>query len=151
MTSLIDRLRHDYPQFVFRSGQTAHWAPDSRIIYYDRDDLTTLHELGHALLGHDTYRQDAELLQIERQAWLKAQQIAPHYGLSISDEVIEQALDSYRDWLHARSICPKCGQTGWQSRVDLTYTCPNCGSHWTANGAKRTTLRRYLVNRPKDQ
>lgn len=151
MTSLIDRLQHDYPQFVFRPGQTARWAPDSRTIYYDRDDLTTLHELGHALLGHDTYRQDAELLQIERQAWLKAQQIAPRYGLSISNEVIERALDSYRDWLHTRSICPKCGQTGWQSRVDLTYTCPNCGSHWTANSAKRTTLRRYLVNRPKDQ
>ncbi len=94
MTSLIDRLRHDYPQFVFHPGQTAHWAPDSQTIYYDRDDLTTLHELGHALLGHDTYHQDAELLQIERQAWLKAQQIAPRYGLSISNEVIERALDS---------------------------------------------------------
>lgn len=142
MSNLASRLAQDYPQFQFRPDTQAHWSAREHIIYYTNDDLQTLHELGHALSGHDHYVQDIELLSIERQAWQVAAQVAPRYGLCVDDEVVETALDSYRDWLHARSKCPSCGQTGWQSRTDLAYQCPACGSRWTASDGKVKQLRR---------
>lgn len=142
MSSLLQRLANDYPQFRFVQSDRARWNASEQTIYYTNDQPQTLHELGHALLGHNTYRQDVELIQIERAAWVKAQQLAPQYGLSINDDTVEEALDSYRDWLHNRSKCPRCHQTGWQDSHDLTYHCPNCQCVWRASDGRQTRMRR---------
>lgn len=142
MSSLSQQLANDYPQFRFVQSDRARWNASEQTIYYTNDQPQTLHELGHALLGHNTYRQDVELIQIERAAWVKAQQLAPQYGLSINDDTVEEALDSYRDWLHNRSKCPRCHQTGWQDSHDLTYHCPNCQCVWRASDGRQTRMRR---------
>ena len=142
MSSLLQRLANDYPQFQFVQSDRARWNASEQTIYYTNDQPQTLHELGHALLGHNTYRQDVELIQIERAAWVKAQQLAPRYGLSIDNDTVEEALDSYRDWLHSRSKCPRCRQTGWQDSHDLTYHCPNCQCVWRASDGRQTRMRR---------
>lgn len=142
MSSLSQQLANDYPQFRFVQSDRARWNASEQTIYYTNDQPQTLHELGHALLGHNTYRQDVELIQIERAAWVKAQQLASQYGLSINDDTVEEALDSYRDWLHNRSKCPRCHQTGWQDSHDLTYHCPNCQCVWRASDGRQTRMRR---------
>lgn len=142
MQSLVQQLQRDYPNLTFRPANCAHWSANEQTIYYNDDDLQTLHELGHALLNHRSYSQDITLLQMERAAWEKAQQLAPRYSLVIDDNTIEDALDSYRDWLHQRSKCPQCGQTGIQSASDLSYHCPNCQCVWRATDGRQTAMRR---------
>ena len=141
----MTRLQNDYPMFEFVASDKARWSPTEQKIYYTNDDIQTLHELGHAISGHSEYRQDIELLQIERAAWDKAQELAPAYELKINDDTIEQALDTYRDWLHQRSRCPKCGQTGLQNADTLNYHCPNCQRAWRATAGKNTRLKRLSI------
>lgn len=146
MTScLILSLQKDYPMFRFIPSDKARWSPIEQKIYYTNDSIQTLHELGHAVLGHSEYRQDIELLQIERAAWNKAKELALTYGINIDDDTIERALDTYRDWLHQRSKCPNCGQTGLQNIDTLDYRCPNCQYTWRAIGGKSTRLKRLSI------
>lgn len=145
--SLIDQLIQDYPQFNFQNASAYRWSPQSRTIYYCDDQsqigqLTLLHELGHAIAGHADYHKDIELIACEREAWLYASQLAGRYKIKLSDEIIQSHLDSYREWLHARSRCPTCLSAGIQHR-DLTYHCVLCLTSWTANDARQCSLRRY--------
>ena len=142
---LVTRLQNDYPMFEFVASDKARWSPTEQKIYYTNDSIQTLHELGHAVLGHSKYRQDIELLQIERAAWNKAKELALTYGINIDDDTIERALDTYRDWLHQRSKCPNCGQTGLQNIDTLDYRCPNCQHTWRATGGKSTRLKRLSI------
>lgn len=142
---LVTRLQNDYPMFEFVASDKARWSPTEQKIYYTNDSIQTLHELGHAVLGHSEYRQDIELLQIERAAWNKAKELALTYGINIDDDTIERALDTYRDWLHQRSLCPRCGQTGIQNIKTLGYSCPNCQHTWRATGGKSTRLKRLSI------
>ncbi|MDO4271956.1 MAG: hypothetical protein Q4C83_03195 [Candidatus Saccharibacteria bacterium] len=141
---LIARLQNDFPDFAFVYDERPHWSAPTKTIHYSDDDMQTLHELGHALLGHSNYGQDVELLQIERAAWDKARELAPSYGLGIDEEVIEEALDTYREWLHARSKCPRCSQTGVQGVNSSKYLCPTCHAVWRPSAAKAGILRRYI-------
>lgn len=146
--SLIDKLTTDFPQFIFQNAHASRWSARENTVYYSDATSThgqheLLHELGHALLGHDSYTHDVELLSIERQAWDKAIELAPSYGLSIDDDTVEEQLDTYRNWLHARSRCPNCHVAGFQ-RKTLDYSCALCGVNWRANEAKQCGLRRYV-------
>ena len=95
----------------------------------DTDAWALLHELGHALLDHQVFATDIDLLQIEVEAWHKAQLIAKPYGIDIAWQHVEQCLDSYRDWLHARSTCPTCQLVTLQVNARL-YQCFNCNNQW---------------------
>jgi len=144
---LAKKLCEDFPQFSYKAADICRWSPDEQTIYYIEDnDCQLLHELGHALLGHKDFIQDVEILHIERDAWEKALEIAPNYNVEITDEQIESAMDEYRDWLHARSLCPKCDQTGLQSRQTGQYKCLNCGKAWVANDARQCGLKRRSTN-----
>ena len=148
-SSLAAKLRTDYPQFSFTPDETFRWSPSHTTIYYieSYDASSLLHELSHALLSHSGYTKDIELLQMERDAWHYAKTIlAPKYDVVIHNDVAEDALDTYRDWLHARSICPKCAATGIQSRKN-TYKCIGCGTTWRVNEARICHLRRYVTNK----
>ena len=146
--SLVETLRRDFPAVLFvATDGIPRWLPEEKTIYYtDGDDANLLHELGHALLGHKSFTQDVELLHSERDAWEKAREIGERYGVKISEKRIEDAMDKYRDWLHERSLCPDCGQTGLQRRSDSQYECFNCLTVWKANDARICALRRKLAN-----
>jgi ribosomal protein L37AE/L43A len=144
MMTLIDRLQTDFGQFLFVESDENHWSPDENTVFYVKNDkINLLHELGHALCGHKKFVQDVELLHIERDAWDKARELGQKYGVKITDKQTETALDGYRDWLHSRSLCPNCSQTGLQSRSDGLYRCLNCDTVWNTNDARQSALRRY--------
>lgn len=137
----------DYPDILFLEGDEFHWSPHARRITYRLDDEHgfehLLHELSHALLGHVQYAKDITLLQMERDAWHYATQtLAPLYSITIDDNLIQDDLDTYRDWLHARSNCPECSTTGVQLKNGL-YRCIMCNVSWRANQAITNHLRRY--------
>ena len=142
---LADELAKDYQQFTFAKSTRARWSPADQTVFFANSAAELLHELGHALLGHADFAQDIELIQMERDAWETAREISRKYGVKIADDEVETALDAYRDWLHARSLCPRCGQTGVQSRENLEYRCLNCGAKWVANDARSCGLKRKLV------
>ncbi len=104
-----------------------------------------LHELAHALLKHADFNLDIELLTHEREAWDFARSVLmPKYGLSIDESVVEESLDTYREWMHTRSLCPSCGLSCLQTKAS-TYVCVNCRCSWRPNDARRCALRRYKL------
>jgi len=149
ITTLLSRLKTDYPQFSFKLGVDFLWSPSDNTIYYnnktDNQSVFLLHELSHALLGHTSYTSDIQLITMERQAWEYTVKLAPKYNVSISNEVVQSTLDSYRDWLHSRSTCPNCEATGLLKIKDYTYTCPACSHKWQVNEARTCALRRYKL------
>lgn len=134
-SSFINNLAADYPQFKFVSGKRPYWSPKIETIFYSTDknildiEAAILHELAHALLGHDDYKSDFELLKLESEAWALATKIAPNYSLEISEDHVQKCLDTYRDWLHNRSECPKCSVRALQKNADI-YGCHNCQTEW---------------------
>ncbi|HEU4830587.1 MAG TPA: hypothetical protein VFS65_00235 [Candidatus Saccharimonadales bacterium] len=145
--STLSQLKINYPQFTFKESEHFSWSPSDNTIYYrettDKDNYL-LHELSHALLGHAQYSRDIQLLAMEREAWDNAYLLAKKHGVILSDEVVESTLDSYREWLHARSTCPACSATGLQTKT-ATYTCPACHHSWRVNEARICALRRYNI------
>lgn len=148
-TSILNKVKNDYPQFVYKRGDSFLWSPSDRTIYYsdnlDSQAIFLLHELSHALLGHTSYDQDIQLISMERSAWDHTKGLASQYNIDISDEVIQSNLDSYRDWLHSRSVCPKCGANGLQTDKKA-YKCLACANKWAVNEARTCALRRYNIN-----
>lgn len=147
--SLVNSLKLSFPAIRFTASDDFRWSPEEGTVYYTADKgedaATLLHETAHGVLGHDEYSRDIDLLKLERDAWTHAQAIlGPQFNIVIDDSLIEDALDSYRDWLHARSLCPDCKQTGVQTARD-TYRCLACDKAWRTNEARRCGLRRYRV------
>lgn len=148
--SIISSIISQYPQFIFQESDTFKWSPNENTIYYkssDKNSVTLLiHELAHALMGHETYNSDIQLLSIERKAWDGAIELAKQFNCSISDEIIESNLDTYRNWLHERSTCPKCTATGMQIKKN-TYSCLACSNQWKVNLAKNCGLKRRNIKK----
>jgi hypothetical protein len=149
-TSILLDLKSKYSQFKFEQGDNFAWSSSDNVIYYDEQSpdssLLLLHELSHALLGHDKYDRDIELIAIERQAWEKTAELAPSFNIKLSDKLVQSTMDSYRDWLHARSSCPRCHSTGLQTNNTI-YHCPVCNNSWMVNEAKTCALRRYQTKK----
>ena len=149
---ILGILRRDYPNLRFRSGKKFTFRPPRTIIYEQNHDsartsrtqaeddecntlddslytnrycMQILHEVGHALLGHRSYRTDPERLRMECAAWEKARELCGIYNIYYDEDFAEEQLDSYRNWLHQRSTCPECGLTCFQTR-DGVYHCPSC-------------------------
>ncbi|MDB5184121.1 MAG: hypothetical protein JWO07_802 [Candidatus Saccharibacteria bacterium] len=147
--STISQLQRDFPLYHFEPADEFWWSATKKTIYYDpkaTDSLAfTLHELSHAVLDHEGYQRDIELLKLERDAWNYAKTtLSPLYGIGIKDDTIQDNLDTYRRWLHARSTCPECETTGIQSRGPV-YRCLACGHRWQVNEARLCSLRRYSL------
>ncbi len=145
--SLIKKLRSDYPQFIFKKSNGFSWSHSENTIFYtEKDDNNSLlmHELSHALLGHTSYNRDIQLIAMEREAWDHTIKLALKYDIIISDDMVQSNLDTYRDWLHKRSTCPKCTANGLQTGKN-TFKCLACGHSWRVNDAKTCALRRYNV------
>ncbi len=146
--SLLQTLQTDFPRITYCVGDDFHWSPSARTVYFrakSTDMATLLHETAHALLGHTSYNRDIDLVHLERDAWSKTVELGTRYGVNIDNETVETALDTYRDWLHARSLCPKCRQNGVQT-AENTYTCVICSQKWIVNDARSCGLKRRKIN-----
>lgn len=146
---LIQRVQSDYPDIRFSTGDIFQWSALTKTVQYDPTQADAgqqlLHELSHAILAHADYTKDIDLIGMERDAWDYAKTLAPTYKLTINDTTVQDALDSYRDWLHARSTCPQCRATGVQVKR-RTYRCLACEQLWNVNDARLCALRRYSSN-----
>lgn len=144
--SLLRLLVRDYPAISFIEEDNYKWQPETKTVSFSLHPPSIgrlLHELGHALLDHRTYLRDIDLLKMERDAWQKARERADFYGVRVSESIVDEHLDSYRDWLHARSTCPHCQTNGLQTSL-RNYRCIECGTAWTVNEAKQCQLRRRV-------
>jgi len=137
-------------RLVLHKDETFGWNHTACAIYYNPTaggaEYYLLHEFGHAVLQHSDFSHDIDLLKMERAAWEEAKKIGDSYGITIPEDAIEDALDTYRDWLHNRSACPTCAATGIQV-APFTYQCTACHSQWRVNEARTCSLRRYPIKK----
>ena len=149
MQNKIKTIIADFSALNFVEDSIFYWSPKNHEIHYtkniinDTDIWKLLHEIGHALLDHKRFRLDIELLQLEIAAWEKAKQIAEKYSIEISEDHIQDCLDTYRDWLYRRSVCPDCMNTSMQETAG-TYACFNCSNTWRVSNSR--TCRTYRKN-----
>jgi hypothetical protein len=148
IADLLIKLKADYPHIVFIEGDDYRWLSGDRTLEYPRGEDNSfylLHEIAHSVLKHNNFRLDVELLAQERAAWdLVRESLAAHYDTLYDSTAAEDALETYREWLHSRSLCPRCSQTGLQTKTS-TYVCINCRCSWRPNDARRCALRRYKI------
>ena len=132
---MIERLKADFPEFRFRYGKVFRWRPRTKTITLERlaDEayvgqkyaLQTLHELAHAILGHEDDTYDLGRLKCEVAAWeLVRMDLCGRYDVEYDEEFAQDNMDTYRAWLHKRSACPVCLQCRFQTKTG-GYSCPN--------------------------
>lgn len=142
MQILLNKLQAAFPTLKFAAGKQFYWSPETGEIVYRRDadgdraKWSLLHETGHALLGHTSYQADFELLRLEAAAWEHARQIAGGFEISIDESHIQNCLDTYRDWLYKRSLCPNCGTQCLQQGDFVHYRCHNCHTKWRVSTSR---------------
>ena len=122
------KVSGDYPELRIRAGRKFAFRPPRTIAVGPAEPqarLLFLHEISHALCEHRDFKMDVERLKMEVEAWEKARELAPEYGVDVDEDLIQSELDTYRDWLHKKSRCPHCGLTRFQT-PDRVYHCPNC-------------------------
>lgn len=148
MYNLLALVKNAYPAFSFEPHATFHWSPQKKAVHYVEADLETprgswslLHEVGHGQLGHETYETDIELLHMELEAWGKAQQSAKQFGITIPENHIQDCLETYREWLYARSSCPYCTNAGLQIETNV-YSCYNCNNTWRVSRSRHCRIYR---------
>ena len=142
MNELISTLKNIIHDIKFAEGSSFHWSPANRTITYPSVTLDSnlanwslLHEAGHAVLNHQNYQSDIELMLMEVAAWEKAKKLAKRVNIQIDEEHIQDCLDTYRDWLHQRSTCPRCGVVSLQIN-SKQYQCHNCSCLWQVSAAR---------------
>lgn len=142
MQSLISKLTNQFPALKFVAGTQFCWSPETGEIFYkqgargEQATWSLLHETGHALLDHTSYKADFELLKLEIAAWERARELASDLDLTIDENHIEDCLDTYRDWLYKRSICPKCTTKCLQQDDHKHYRCFNCHTVWRVSASR---------------
>ena len=130
LKTLIAKIRNDYPALVIESGERAQFTPPNKLFYApSTTPLELLHELGHYLTKRHSYTSDIELVRIESEAWEQAHDLCAKYQVKWDDDVAQDHLDTYRDWLHVASLCKNCNLAGYQDDAGL-YHCALCGAKW---------------------
>lgn len=144
---LLNLVATQYPHLTFTAGDHFAWQPEESTIVYSLDDPSfgarLLHEIGHSVLNHKGYSRDISLIGMERDAWHVARsELAPLFEVAITNDQVEDDMDTYRDWLHSRSTCPACSANGIQ-KTRTSYSCIACDTFWNVNEARKCALRRY--------
>ena len=124
----LEQLKERSPSLRFVEGAKFAFRPPKTIVLGPPEpfwELLALHEVSHAILKHKCFKMDVERLRMESDAWEKAKELAKAYGVEVNEDMIQGELDTYRDWLHKKSRCPKCGLTRFQTS-DSKYHCPRC-------------------------
>ena len=146
MKKLIDSIFIDFRHLKFVEDEIYYWSPKDQEVHYRKDSSSEadvwrlLHEIGHAVLDHKRFRLDIDLVHLEIAAWEQAKKISRKYDLTISEDHIQDCLDTYRDWLYRRSICPNCMNTSLQDSSN-SYSCYNCNNSWKVSASR--TCRTY--------
>lgn len=125
---LLEQIKRDFPELKFITGKKFTFRPPKTIVMgppEPQDELLLMHELGHAISGHKSFNTDIARLRMEVEAWEKARDLSVKYGVVVDEDRIQDELDTYRDWLHSKSKCKKCGLTQYQTSDGL-YHCPRC-------------------------
>lgn len=141
MNLLIKQLKKITPGVRYQEGKSCYWSPEQRTITYSiakeqpAADWTLLHEAAHALLDHTEYHSDVDLLLMEVAAWEKAKAIGSELNIEIDEDHIQECLDTYRDWLHRRSTCPRCSTVSIQIS-EREYSCHNCQAMWKVSDSR---------------
>jgi hypothetical protein len=147
LPALLERLQQDFTDINFVAGKAFCWSPNDRRVCYKAEAsgstnpavqtaaaFSLLHEVAHALLEHRRYRLDFELLELELAAWQEARILGKRYGIAICEDHVQNCLDTYRDWLYRRSICPTCSTRALQQDSSPaqkpSYRCFNCHATW---------------------
>ena len=152
MQQLIDKLQAEFPALRFTTGNQFCWSPETGEIFYKTDtsgDQATwslLHETGHALLEHKNYQGDFHLLRLEVEAWERARELAKNFSIVIDEDHIQDCLDTYRDWLYKRSICPTCTTKCLQQDDFQHYRCFNCHTVWKVSASRFCRAYRSVKN-----
>ena len=143
--NILELIKKNHPSIEFVAADYSCWSPKSKQIFYNQEELldstnpqavwALLHEVGHALLNHQSYKFDVELLKMEVEAWEKATEIAAIYNIKIDPEHVQDCIDTYRDWLHQRSTCPECENRSIQQDKQH-YKCFNCSQIWTVSNSR---------------
>lgn len=140
-----------FPELKFESGKSLSWNPiKESITLPEKDGINVIygliHEIAHAKLIHNSFSHDIELIKMEREAWNKGCEIAQDLlGLKIDSGYIEDCLDSYREWLYKRSLCPRCALSGFQVN-DHEYSCPHCLIDWKVPPSRLCTVKRKILS-----
>ena len=159
MEQTLSQLKVRFPNLIFRKGAVFCWSPETQEIVYNPagDEQTApwslLHETSHALLNHTTYGTDFELLRLELTAWERAKELAYELAITIDENHIQDCLDTYRDWIYSRSICPRCGAKSLQQSDLKRYYCFNCHEVWQVTPSRfcrayRATKRTVIAQLP---
>lgn len=157
MQPIIKQIKTRWPELRFKAAEQFSWSPETSEIVYVRGSSgqnavwSLLHETGHALLGHKNYESDYELIRLEVAAWDKAREVGEDLSIDIDEDHIQDCLDTYRDWLSKRSICPNCSTQSIQQGDFVHYRCHNCHTSWrvSANRFCRAYRRtNYLAESP---
>lgn len=136
MKTLLSQLQISFPELSFVAGDQFYWSPETKTVYYlrnatgQRASWSLLHETGHGILGHTSYAADFELLRLEVAAWEQAITLATSFNITIDPNHIQDCLDTYREWLYKRSICPNCTAKCLQQDDHVHYHCFNCHTVW---------------------
>lgn len=126
--AFLETIQTSYPEYNFHPGQKFLFRPPKTINYLESDDnfrLLLLHELAHALLGHFSYQKSLERLQIERDTWEKTRELCKFYSIPFDETLAEAELDTYRDWVHQKTLCKTCGLSCLEVSSESLY-CPFC-------------------------
>jgi hypothetical protein len=148
--TIASKLRLEFNDYKFVEGEVFTWYPTEKqithpVISSPEDIWSLLHEIAHAELDHKQFSLDIQLIDQEVAAWEHARKVlAPNFKQIISDDHIQDHLDTYRLWLHNRSRCPECDQNGLQTTQN-TYNCVNCRCSWRVNDARGCALRRVKL------
>lgn len=140
--SLLNSLKLQLPTITFMEDAKFYWSPATKTIYMNSTKLeekegqwALLHEAAHATLDHQVYNTDAELLRLEVEAWQEAQKMSRKMNQVIDEDHIQDCLDTYRNWLYARSSCPTCALNSLQID-ETTYLCLNCSTRWIVSQSR---------------
>jgi len=126
--SFLKMLKTTYPDFSFKPGHKFVFRPKKTICYIEANDnfrMLLLHELAHAILGHFSFDRSLERLEIERDAWEKTRELCAIYDVPFDENLAESELNSYRDWVHQKTLCKTCGLTCLEVSSESLY-CPSC-------------------------
>lgn len=128
-TNFLEKVKTKYPIYHFHFGKKFSFRPPKSIYLGSPNDsnfeMLTLHELAHAELGHFSYKTDIERIKMEVSAWETTKKLCQEFNIPFNSSLSEEELDSYRNWLHQKSLCKKCKLTRYQT-PDGTYHCPHC-------------------------
>lgn len=132
----VRRLMAHYPEVRWAEASRFSFRPP-RMVRLGRAQphyaMLAAHEVGHCLMGHRDFRTEVGRLRMESEAWERAHAVwselrLEERGAIWDEEFVEDQLDTYREWLHSKSLCPRCGQVRFQT-VDGAFHCLFCGEY----------------------